>query len=78
MTFLTSWIGFIILVLLSGRHFLLFQANEEGSPYSGQDGNCGDTLLISLEEIVKDGLLNYSLLINTKLNLVLGCRASEV
>ncbi|CAA2978276.1 4-alpha-glucanotransferase, chloroplastic amyloplastic [Olea europaea subsp. europaea] len=33
------------------------RANEEGSPYSGQDANCGNTLLISLEELVEDGLL---------------------
>uniref|UniRef100_A0A803LMU8 4-alpha-glucanotransferase n=1 Tax=Chenopodium quinoa TaxID=63459 RepID=A0A803LMU8_CHEQI len=33
------------------------KANEEGSPYSGQDANCGNTLLISLEELVKDGSL---------------------
>ncbi|KAJ0041307.1 hypothetical protein Pint_26906 [Pistacia integerrima] len=40
------------------------KANEEGSPYSGQvkrplmkDANCGNTLLISLDERVKDGLL---------------------
>ncbi|XP_027332711.1 4-alpha-glucanotransferase, chloroplastic/amyloplastic isoform X2 [Abrus precatorius] len=33
------------------------KANEEGSPYSGQDANCGNTLLISLEELVQDGLL---------------------
>ncbi|KAL3818859.1 hypothetical protein ACJIZ3_004764 [Penstemon smallii] len=33
------------------------RADEEGSPYSGQDANCGNTLLISLEELVKDGLL---------------------
>ncbi|XP_058786579.1 4-alpha-glucanotransferase, chloroplastic/amyloplastic [Vicia villosa] len=33
------------------------KANEEGSPYSGQDANCGNTLLISLEELVEDGLL---------------------
>ncbi|PSS30298.1 4-alpha-glucanotransferase/amyloplastic like [Actinidia chinensis var. chinensis] len=33
------------------------KANEEGSPYSGQDANCGNILLISLEELVKDGLL---------------------
>ncbi|KAK6924152.1 Glycoside hydrolase, family 77 [Dillenia turbinata] len=33
------------------------KANEEGSPYSGQDANCGNTLLISLEELVRDGLL---------------------
>ncbi|KAK8460883.1 hypothetical protein SEVIR_2G410400v4 [Setaria viridis] len=32
-------------------------AGEDGSPYSGQDANCGNTLLISLEELVKDGLL---------------------
>ncbi|XP_048128364.1 4-alpha-glucanotransferase, chloroplastic/amyloplastic isoform X2 [Rhodamnia argentea] len=30
---------------------------DGGSPYSGQDANCGNTLLISLEELVKDGLL---------------------
>ncbi|KAI6699688.1 hypothetical protein NL676_014012 [Syzygium grande] len=30
---------------------------EGGSPYSGQDANCGNTLLISLEELVKEGLL---------------------
>ncbi|KAL5703890.1 4-alpha-glucanotransferase [Ranunculus cassubicifolius] len=30
---------------------------QEGSPYSGQDANCGNTLLISLSELVKDGLL---------------------
>ncbi|XP_060184030.1 4-alpha-glucanotransferase, chloroplastic/amyloplastic [Lycium barbarum] len=33
------------------------RANEDGSPYSGQDANCGNTLLISLEELVDDGLL---------------------
>ncbi|CAM8900957.1 unnamed protein product [Rhodiola kirilowii] len=33
------------------------KANEDGSPYAGQDANCGNTLLISLEELVKDGLL---------------------
>ncbi|KAK7282404.1 hypothetical protein RIF29_11137 [Crotalaria pallida] len=33
------------------------KANEEGSPYSGQDANCGNTLLISLEHLVEDGLL---------------------
>ncbi|TVU37764.1 hypothetical protein EJB05_11098, partial [Eragrostis curvula] len=32
-------------------------SGEDGSPYSGQDANCGNTLLISLEELVKDGLL---------------------
>lgn len=34
------------------------RANEEGSPYSGQDANCGNTLLISLDELVEDGLLS--------------------
>ncbi|XP_051115304.1 4-alpha-glucanotransferase, chloroplastic/amyloplastic [Andrographis paniculata] len=34
------------------------RAGEGGSPYSGQDANCGNTLLISLEELVKDGLLS--------------------
>ncbi|KAL6502627.1 4-alpha-glucanotransferase dpe1, chloroplastic/amyloplastic [Orobanche hederae] len=34
------------------------RADEEGSPYSGQDANCGNTLLVSLEELVKDGLLS--------------------
>lgn len=33
------------------------KANEEGSPYSGQDANCGNTLLISLDKLVEDGLL---------------------
>lgn len=33
------------------------KANEDGSPYSGQDANCGNTLIISLDELVKDGLL---------------------
>lgn len=33
------------------------KSNEDGSPYSGQDANCGNTLLISLEELVKDDLL---------------------
>ncbi|WCJ31774.1 4-alpha-glucanotransferase chloroplastic/amyloplastic [Euphorbia peplus] len=33
------------------------KANEDGSPYAGQDANCGNTLLISLDELVKDGLL---------------------
>lgn len=33
------------------------KGNEDGSPYAGQDANCGNTLLISLEELVKDGLL---------------------
>ncbi|XP_078429627.1 disproportionating enzyme [Wolffia australiana] len=34
------------------------KSNEDGSPYAGQDANCGNTLLISLEELVKDGLLS--------------------
>ncbi|KAJ3673346.1 hypothetical protein LUZ60_006720 [Juncus effusus] len=33
------------------------KSREDGSPYSGQDANCGNTLLISLDELVKDGLL---------------------
>nr|XP_019704723.1 4-alpha-glucanotransferase DPE1, chloroplastic/amyloplastic isoform X2 [Elaeis guineensis] len=33
------------------------KSREDGSPYAGQDANCGNTLLISLEELVKDGLL---------------------
>ncbi|XP_002978989.2 4-alpha-glucanotransferase DPE1, chloroplastic/amyloplastic [Selaginella moellendorffii] len=33
------------------------KAGEDGSPYAGQDANCGNTLLISLTELVKDGLL---------------------
>ncbi|KAK4256735.1 hypothetical protein QN277_006422 [Acacia crassicarpa] len=33
------------------------KANEDGCPYVGQDANCGNTLLISLEELVKDELL---------------------
>ncbi|GAB2279332.1 4-alpha-glucanotransferase dpe1, chloroplastic/amyloplastic [Dionaea muscipula] len=33
------------------------KAGEDGSPYAGQDANCGNTLLISLEELVKDSLL---------------------
>ncbi|XP_057815729.2 4-alpha-glucanotransferase, chloroplastic/amyloplastic [Cryptomeria japonica] len=36
-----------------GRKF-----GEDGSPYAGQDANCGNTLLISLEELVKDDLLS--------------------
>eukprot|EP00270_Netrium_digitus_P017985 TRINITY_DN675_c0_g1_i2.p1 TRINITY_DN675_c0_g1~~TRINITY_DN675_c0_g1_i2.p1 ORF type:complete len:661 (-),score=177.79 TRINITY_DN675_c0_g1_i2:148-2130(-) len=34
------------------------KSGEDGSPYSGQDANCGNTLLISLDELVKDGLLS--------------------
>lgn len=33
------------------------KSGEDGSPYSGADANCGNTLLISLQELVKDGLL---------------------
>ncbi|KAG6501439.1 hypothetical protein ZIOFF_041319 [Zingiber officinale] len=47
--------GFVAMVLPlvpPGR-----KSREDGSPYSGQDANCGNTLLISLEELVKDGLL---------------------
>lgn len=33
------------------------KGGEDGSPYAGVDANCGNTLLISLEELVKDGLL---------------------
>ncbi|KAK9011331.1 hypothetical protein V6N11_044183 [Hibiscus sabdariffa] len=35
----------------------LVPPDDEGSPYAGQDANCGSTFLISLEELVKDGLL---------------------
>lgn len=35
----------------------LVPPDKGGSPYSGQDANCGNTILISLEELVKDGLL---------------------
>ncbi|XP_078159791.1 disproportionating enzyme [Carex rostrata] len=40
------------------------KSREDGSPYSGQDANCGNTLLISLEELVKDGLLTEAELPN--------------
>ncbi|XP_073390551.1 4-alpha-glucanotransferase, chloroplastic/amyloplastic [Physcomitrium patens] len=33
------------------------RGGEDGSPYAGSNANCGNTLLISLEELVKDGLL---------------------
>lgn len=36
------------------------KGGEDGSPYAGVDANCGNTLLISLEELVKDGLLEVS------------------
>lgn len=35
----------------------LVPPDGEGSPYSGQDANCGNTLLISLQGLVEDGLL---------------------
>ncbi|XP_031396149.1 4-alpha-glucanotransferase, chloroplastic/amyloplastic isoform X1 [Punica granatum] len=35
----------------------LVPPDKGGSPYAGQDANCGNTLLISLDELVKDGLL---------------------
>ncbi|XWS29462.1 hypothetical protein CRYUN_Cryun24cG0031400 [Craigia yunnanensis] len=58
----------------------LVPPDEEGSPYAGQDANCGNTFLISLEELVKDSLLmkeelpqpidsdhvNYSIIANLK------------
>ena len=36
------------------------KGGEDGSPYAGVDANCGNTLLISLDELVKDGLLQVS------------------
>eukprot|EP00897_Mesotaenium_endlicherianum_P007226 jgi/Mesen1/6531/ME000333S05834 len=36
------------------------KSGEDGSPYSGQDANCGNTLIISLDELVKEGLLDKS------------------
>jgi 4-alpha-glucanotransferase len=36
------------------------KSGEDGSPYAGADANCGNTLLISLQELVKDGLLRES------------------
>eukprot|EP00245_Coleochaete_scutata_P007585 TRINITY_DN23053_c0_g1_i1.p1 TRINITY_DN23053_c0_g1~~TRINITY_DN23053_c0_g1_i1.p1 ORF type:complete len:615 (+),score=133.21 TRINITY_DN23053_c0_g1_i1:30-1847(+) len=36
------------------------KSGEDGSPYAGSNANCGNTLLISLEELVKDGLLEES------------------
>ncbi|KAG5060214.1 hypothetical protein JHK87_001243 [Glycine soja] len=44
-------IAMAVLVKLSN------QRPTKGSPYSGQDVNCGNTLLISLEGLVEDGLL---------------------
>ncbi|WRX10986.1 Glycoside hydrolase [Theobroma cacao] len=62
----------------------LVPPDEGGSPYAGQDANCGNTLLISLEELVKDGLLtkeelpqpidsdrvNYPIIANLKNSLI--------
>eukprot|EP00271_Cylindrocystis_brebissonii_P005127 TRINITY_DN17072_c0_g1_i1.p1 TRINITY_DN17072_c0_g1~~TRINITY_DN17072_c0_g1_i1.p1 ORF type:complete len:652 (-),score=134.32 TRINITY_DN17072_c0_g1_i1:395-2350(-) len=36
------------------------KSGEDGSPYSGQDANCGNTLLVSLDKLVEDGLLEAS------------------
>ncbi|CAM6047988.1 unnamed protein product [Sphagnum compactum] len=36
------------------------KGGEDGSPYAGSDANCGNTLLISLESLVADGLLEKS------------------
>ncbi|GBG80948.1 hypothetical protein CBR_g31505 [Chara braunii] len=36
------------------------KSGEDGSPYAGQDANCGNTLLISLEKLVEYGLLEES------------------
>lgn len=36
------------------------KGGEDGSPYAGVDANCGNTLLISLESLIKDGLLQES------------------
>jgi len=36
------------------------KGGEDGSPYAGVDANCGNTLLISLESLVADGLLDSS------------------
>ena len=36
------------------------KSGEDGSPYAGADANCGNTLLLSLQELVKDGLLRES------------------
>ncbi|CAI5481008.1 unnamed protein product, partial [Closterium sp. Yama58-4] len=33
------------------------KSGEDGSPYAGQDANCGNTLLLSLDLLVQDGLL---------------------
>ncbi|XP_024381844.1 4-alpha-glucanotransferase, chloroplastic/amyloplastic [Physcomitrium patens] len=36
------------------------KGGEDGSPYAGADANCGNPLLLSLHELVKDGLLEIS------------------
>ncbi|GJP73348.1 hypothetical protein CLOP_g4076 [Closterium sp. NIES-67] len=36
------------------------KSGEDGSPYAGQDANCGNTLLLSLDLLVQDGLLEPS------------------
>eukprot|EP00850_Spirogloea_muscicola_P003837 SM000016S01825 [mRNA] locus=s16:22618:27177:- [translate_table: standard] len=36
------------------------KSGEDGSPYAGQDANCGNTLLISPDLLVEDGLLSKS------------------
>eukprot|EP00850_Spirogloea_muscicola_P014804 SM000108S14248 [mRNA] locus=s108:349912:354504:- [translate_table: standard] len=36
------------------------KSGEDGSPYAGQDANCGNTLLISPDLLVEDGLLSES------------------
>ncbi|CAI7780373.1 unnamed protein product [Closterium sp. NIES-54] len=36
------------------------KSGEDGSPYAGQDANCGNTLLLSLDLLVQDGLLHPS------------------
>ena len=41
------------------------KGGEDGSPYAGSDANCGNTSLISLDELVKEGLLEKADLPNT-------------
>lgn len=36
------------------------KSGEDGSPYAGADANCGNTLLLSLQSLVDDGLLAQS------------------
>ncbi|XWS44846.1 hypothetical protein CRYUN_Cryun15aG0084200 [Craigia yunnanensis] len=64
-----------------GQVLPLVPPDEEGSPYAGQDANCGNAFLISLEELVKDGLrtkeelpqpidsdlVNYSIVANLRI-----------